>query len=218
MRLLVDDALLLLLLLLLLLFLGGGDADEDLDLRRKREREREGIEREREGGKVRREKEKTAARPPGGQRRRRVPLSFLSSFRFLFFRSLTMLTTRTKMKDSFGGLVSFSPSPVRISKRKEKRNGREKRKRKKMGGAAPGAPARTKTKTFLLPDEAKMMIIPLANPSSVSRAVTPAIAAVDVPRRAALRLAAAATAATVWSSRYVSVSKGGREIGKRRRR
>jgi len=60
-----------------------------------------------------------------------------------------------------------------------------------------------------------MTIIPLANPSSVSRAVTPAIAAVDVPRRAALRLAAAAAAATVWSSRYVSVSKGGGERSER---
>lgn len=87
--LLMDNAL----LLVLLLFLGGGDPDEDLDLRQKRERERGS--REREGGKVRREKEKTAARPPGGQRRRRGPLS---SFRFLFSRSLTMLTTRTKIK------------------------------------------------------------------------------------------------------------------------
>jgi len=120
------------------------------------------------------------------------------------------------MKDSFGGFVSFFPSPIRISKRKEKGNGREKK--KKNGRRRPRRASEDKNKNFSSSDEAKkMMIIPLANPSSVARAVTPAIAAVDVPRRAALRLAAAAAAATVLSSRYVSVSKGGREIGKRRR-
>ena len=70
-----------------------------------------------------------------------------------------------------------------------------------------------KQKTSFARLKKKTMMIPLANPSSVAKAaVTPATAAaVDIPRRAALRLAAATAAAAVLSVRYVDFQQIGKE-------